>query len=262
MNIIRNIIYNFLYFFENILLIKKPLIAVLCYHNIGDDNWKFSISKSVFKNQINYLLGNREPISLSKLYSHITGEAIINKPSFVLTFDDGCVGVLEVVKFLKSKKITPTMFLIANSQKANRQELNTSIKLLNKHDILSLVKAGWEIGCHSMTHADFSRLKSKIDEEIIDSKSKLQSDLGINVEYFSFPKGRYDHKIVSKLQNAKYKLAVTMDDGFINKNTNLYKIPRVGIDKTHSFREFKSTISTGSIWFRSLIKKTFLFKYI
>lgn len=262
MKYIRNFVYHLLYLIDNIFSVKQPLIIVLCYHNIGIDNWKFSISKSVFETQINYLLENREPLSLGELYSYISGKTLIEKPSFVVTFDDGCKGVLEVADFLKSKSINPTMFLIADSQKANRYELCTSMELLSKKDVLKLINKGWEIGSHSMTHADFGQLTSSMDKEIINSKQKIQSDLGITINYFSYPKGKYDDEIITKLRSEKYKLAVTMDDGFINKNTNLYTIPRIGVDKTHSFRDFRSAISASSICFRSFIKKTFLFKYI
>ena len=262
MNIIRNLVYGLLTIFDKLFNIKKPLIIVLCYHNIGNDKWKFSISKSVFERQINYLLENREPISLAKLHSYLTGDTLIEKPSFVITFDDGCEGVTGIVDFIKSKNIVPTMFLVANSKEANRHELNSNIKLLNNKQILKLVKMGWEIGCHSMTHADFNKLGTTVDRELIRSKDKLEEDLNVKVSYFSFPKGRYNNEIITVLKKSKYNLAVTMDDGFINRETDVYTIPRIGVDKTHSFEVFKSTILSSSIQARSLFKKSFLFKYI
>lgn len=262
MNIIRNLVYSLLSIFDKLFYIKKPLIIVLCYHNIGNDKWKFSISKSVFERQINYLVGNREPISLTKLRSYLTGDTSIEKPSFVITFDDGCEGVMEIVDFVKSKNIVPTMFLIANSQEADRHELDSNVKLLNTKQISKLIKMGWEIGCHSMTHADFNKLGETLDQEINNSKDKLELDLGVNVSYFSFPKGKYNNEIITTLKKGKYNLAVTMDDGLINTETDIYTIPRIGVDKTHSFEVFKSAILSSSIQARSLFKKSFLFKYI
>ena len=45
-----------------------------------------------------------------------------------------------------------------------------------------------------------------------------------------------------------------MNDGMISKNSDPLLLPRVGVDASHSFNEFKMLFSPSVIWFRSLLK--------
>lgn len=262
MKSLRKILYLALYKFDVLLKKPIPLIVVLCYHNLGNDRWRFSIKKSEFKKQIEAILKVRHPITLGDLNLYLTGKKDIKKPSFVLTFDDGCNGIMDSVDWINKVAIKPTLFLLTNPSKANHQELGMELPFLQDRDIKILLKNGWELGSHSATHSDFYKIGGSEKEEICSSKTDLERIHKVKINYFSYPRGRYNKIILDTVKTAGYKLAVTMDDGFINKKTHPYFIPRIGVDKTHSFEEFIATTSPSVIRMRAMIKSTFLAKYL
>ena len=237
-------------------------IVILCYHSVANDDWRFSVSFETLKQQVEHLLQQRQAISLEDLEQYLNGKLDINKPSFVITFDDGYKNILQTIPYFKEKGIKPTVFLLGNTEHADRYELNNSLAFLTDEEILELHNAGWTLGVHSATHADFRNLtKESIQKEISVAKTNLEKALQVKMKYFSFPKGVYSKKILEEVKKAGYTMAVSMDDGFISKKTNKYTIPRVGVDATHSIEEFKVLYSPMVTHFRGFMKQTPAAKY-
>lgn len=233
----------------------QPAITVYCYHSLAADNWDFSINLTEFKKQILYLSQNYNFITLSDLHAYLSGLKQINEPSIIITFDDGYSDIYQAKDFLKSQHIRPTLFVLSDPIHANRKELGTDRPFLTPSQIRELAAAGWEIGCHTATHPDMHNLtSSQIDSEIVNSKSRLEKDLGVKINYIAFPKGRYNSKIQNAVSQAGYKLALTMDDALVTQNTNHLRVPRVGVDGTHSFAEFQVLGLPSSIFIRKSLK--------
>ncbi len=252
--ILRNTIYKILNSVDNALSLKNP-ITVFCYHSINEDAFRFSINLKEFSNQIDYLCETSDPIDHTTLINVISGKTELTKPAFVITFDDGYKNVLAVKDILKSKGIKPIIFVMPEEATVNYEELGQIFDRLDTDDLKALIKDGWEVGSHSLSHSNFNELsENELQSEIIESKSKLEQELGIKINYFSYPKGNYNSDIEAIVKEAGYKAVFTMDDGVITKSTDLYRIPRVGVDKTHSFSTFKQTFSPLNIKFRKFIK--------
>ncbi len=233
-----------------------PKIVILCYHSFRDDNWNFSLSVESFKKQIEYLSENFDFISLKELSAHLIKKTLPYKPSVVLTFDDGYKSVLKVKNIVKSLNIRPTLFLLSNPEEANRKELKTDEDFLSIADIELLVQDGWEIGSHSRTHSNLRSLtKTQISREVIESKNSLEHVLGSDISYFSYPRGRYNKDSVDAVIAANYVLGLSMDDGIIDISTDLLKIPRIGVVRSHSFGEFCRMFSPLAIRARMYVKK-------
>lgn len=260
---IRRSIYNVLGFADKKVLKQANLISILAYHSVADDDWKYSINLKTIKKQINYLKKNYQFISLKTLEKFINGQAEINTPSIILTFDDGYKDVLSLKDFFSKNNIKPAIFVLADSQHVNNKEIGHQSTFLSKTEIKSLIKQGWEIGCHSSTHADLASLNTKqLMQEIVIAKQSLEKSLGVKINYFAYPKGKYSKNVLRVVKNAKYRLGLTMDDGFIKPGNNPLTIPRIGIDRTHSFAEFQSTFSVSVIRIRKVIKNTFVGRYL
>ncbi|MCK5061411.1 glycosyltransferase [Candidatus Parcubacteria bacterium] len=253
--LIRKIIYIFLGFLSSFIIIKKPRIIIFCYHSISTDSWRFSVSQEEFKKQIKFLLSQFKPVTLGDINKHIRGEEKITEDSFAINFDDGFADIMKVKDFLKKHSIEPTVFALADPDNINRREMGSAMTMLAPNQIKELARAGWEVGCHSATHDDFWALNSKeIKEQIANAKIKLEAGLGTRIKYFAYPRGRYNAEILKTVKASGYEMAVSMDDKLIRENINIYIVPRVGVDKTHSFIEFKNTFSFGAIFVRGIIK--------
>ena len=259
--LIRRNIYYFLGIINKLKPGNSQELIILCYHSISSD-WRFGVPLLNFKSQINYLKGHYQFITLNDLVNYINGKKEIKKPSVVISFDDGYRDVMTAKMFLSDLGIKPVVFLISDPEHLDRNIIGNNKPLLNYKEIKELHNAGWEIGCHSASHTDFSKLsKSQIIKEISESKRDLEKKSNIKIKYFSYPKGVYSPDIIDIVKKSGFSAAVSMDDEIITKHINIYRIPRIGVDGTHNFLEFQSLFTRPAIIFRKIIKSLPFSKY-
>jgi hypothetical protein len=86
--------------------------------------------------------------------------------------------------------------------------------------------------------------------------------LDTKIHFIAYPKGRYTKEILHETQKAGYAMGFSMDDDMISHKTNLFKVPRIGVDRTHTFEEFKTLFTTRSIAFRKVIKNSPLKRWV
>lgn len=261
--LLRRTVYVLLGKIDSYLIRNDRQIVILCYHSIANDNWTHSVKIDEFKKQIAYLKKQYDFVPLKDLELFLEGKKNFTKSVVVLTFDDGYRNILSIKDFLVKNKIHPAIFIIADQINVDKKELDTNILFLTRDQILELHKAGWIIGSHSLTHRDFYKLtKDEIKYEVQQSKEKLQKELGVSISYFAYPKGKYTKEIVSNVKKAGYTLGLSMDDNVIKNGLNKYTLPRIGINCTHTFNEFKYSMSPSVIRFRRLIKNSFLNRFL
>lgn len=253
---IRRCIYTLLAFFDALFKRSDHAVVIFCFHSIASDDWRFSIDREVFVQEIEYLIKTRKPITLDDVREYILGKKQITEPSFAVCFDDGYRDILRVRTYLKERGIKPALFVLSHKTEADTVELGTDRLFLSREEILGLREDGWAIGSHSATHSDFFILdEAGIKKEIGESKMALEKSLGCVIEYFAYPRGRYNDAVLTEVKNAGYRMALSMDDGRIDSQTPLLAVPRVGVDRTHSFAEFRHIFSPSVIFFRRTVKR-------
>jgi peptidoglycan/xylan/chitin deacetylase (PgdA/CDA1 family) len=220
---------------DYITLQSKPKFLVFCYHGISDYGWDFDVSIHDFKEQIEYL---------RKKYSN----------RFLITFDDGYEDLYKYRNTIKELGIVPTIFVLTNPYRVNRKELDNNKKLLTEAQIKVLSRMGWEVGLHSATHPDLTTLDEEhLKKEITDAKKRLEAIIDKKVNYFAYPKGRYNDKVINIVKKSGFKGAYSMDSRLFEDNKDSFIIPRVGVMYTHSFTEFKSMFLRTSVLVRNFI---------
>ncbi|MCL4535912.1 MAG: polysaccharide deacetylase family protein [Bacteroidetes bacterium] len=263
---IRRLAYISLGALDSWLLNRQSGVVVLCHHAIAcraDDDWRFSVDLGEFKKQVEYLGEHYRFVAAADLEQHIRGKKDLGSPSVLLTFDDGYRDLLLIKDYLSSLGVRPLLFVLSRGSDMDRAETKTARELLSFSEIGELSVAGWDIGSHGATHRSFAGLSSKqIREEVIDSRLDLEAALGLEVRYFAYPKGKYSDEVLAAVREAGYALGFTMDDGVVSSATDPMKVPRIGIDRTHSFTEFKSVASPSVINFRFVTKRLINEKYL
>ncbi|MGA2255620.1 MAG: polysaccharide deacetylase family protein, partial [Thermoguttaceae bacterium] len=120
-----------------------------------------------------------------------------------LTFDDGCETDLLTAAPLLRQLLYNATFYITVGFLGNRG-------FLSRAQLRELTDQGFEIGCHSMTHAYLSDLGAKeLHYEIADSKQALEQITGRPVEHFSCPGGRLNSRVVEVAREAGYRSLAT-----------------------------------------------------
>ena len=141
----------------------------------------------------------------------------------VITFDDGCETDLTVAApLLLSRGFNATFYLV--------------VTFLGRPGYLSAAQAGelagmgFEIGCHSMTHAYLSGLgERELQVEVAEAKYRLEQIVGRRVEHFSCPGGRWSRKLARVAQRAGYLTVATSRVGTNSARSEPFCLSRVAV---------------------------------
>ncbi|MCR4324997.1 MAG: polysaccharide deacetylase family protein [Candidatus Curtissbacteria bacterium] len=218
--------------------IKSSKKTVLCYHSISNSSWRYSMRKTDFARQIEFLRKNYNLVSLPTLLDKRT------KRGIAITFDDGYADVYEnALPVLKAYKVPATIFVLGDREHPNRKELDNNEKLMTISQIKELHAKGWEVGFHTKTHSKLGDLSDhELKAEIIDGKRELENKLGFTMKYFAYPFGIYSREIINAVKSARFEAAFTVDGSEIKHGNNLL-ISRVPTEGDLSVNQFAALIS-------------------
>lgn len=86
---------------------------------------------------------------------------------------------------------------------------------LSEGRVRGLLRAGWELGSHTLTHPDLTRLNdTQLRREVAGSKHALERRFGVPVSFFCYPAGRFDARVVAAVRRAGFRGATTTLDGY------------------------------------------------
>jgi peptidoglycan/xylan/chitin deacetylase (PgdA/CDA1 family) len=213
-------------------------VPVLNYHGVSDHIQNpLMLHVKEFDKQIAYL--HREgyhTITPQQLLAHLkTGAPLPSKP-ILITFDDGYRNVYEnACPILKKYGMTATFFIITDFVGKNQW-----YKYLTWNQINEMHKEGFTIGSHTVNHLPLNTLPDKeAMTELTKSKAALERHLGVPIEYFAYPGGAYNQKVIAMLKKAGYKAAFTVHFGLAEKGENPYTLDRIPIfQKSWPFAQF------------------------
>lgn len=155
--------------------------------------------------------------------------------TFAITFDDGYLSAYEhACPMLAQRGMTATVYVVVDSlggvNEWDKRVGDREEKMMSAAQARELAEAGFEIGCHTLTHPHLSSLDDdQIRAEIVDSKHKLEDLIGREVTSFSYPYGDFDTRVLGAAAAAGYTNAVSTRLGAVIPGTGLFEIPRVNV---------------------------------
>ena len=171
----------------------------------------------------------------------------------VLSFDDGLLDNYEnALPLLLSYGFKATFFVIpgfdnitrwVNPKTGNwsdtvKEGYTIPFKNMQTQHRRELLQQGMEIGCHSFTHPELSRIPSaELGYQIIDAKRHLEDELGCAIETFCYPRGKYNAQVVEVVKQAGYLGATTTFPGYFNSNRDLFRANRFLIENPYFFED-------------------------
>lgn len=170
------------------------------------------------------------PISLNLLIAHLRSGIPLPEKPILLTFDDGYGGHYQYVYPLLKKYGYPATFSIYIKKmegKTGRSSVTwEQLKEMASDPLVTIVS-------HSVTHPrDLRELSDdELSTEIIDSKRILEKELGIPIDYFTYPEGKADARVKQWVVAAGYRGALSMndlDEHFAGDSPDLLTIGRFG----------------------------------
>ena len=170
-------------------------------------------------------------VSLHEILSFINGKAS-DERLVAITFDDGYQDFYDnAFPVLKTYKFPSTVFLVSDlvgkESLWDSHGVNSRKRLLHWDSILEMKNTGVTFGSHSKTHPFLSKLSVKeLGDEIRDSKIILEERLKNPVDFFCYPNGDYDNRVLETVHTAGYKGAVTTKRGLIHRNDSPFEMRR------------------------------------
>ena len=145
------------------------------------------------------------------------------QPGVAVTFDDGCAtDLLAGAPILQELHFGATFYVTAG--------LLGRPGYMSDAQLRELAGLGFEIGCHSMTHAYLPDLDAAgLRREIVDAKTRLEQIIGGPVEHFSCPGGRYDARTVEMARNAGYRTVATSRIQANGESADAFALGRVAV---------------------------------
>jgi len=217
-------------------------IPVLMYHRIGQTHhaWesRFCLTPVQFSRHMHHLAAlGMQACSLADFLAWLEQKQELPEGSFLLTFDDGFLGVYEhAVKLLQELGWPATVFLV--SSLIGREDTwcktenpsGATYPLLAQKHILGMRKMGFTFQSHTRFHPDLTTLSSQdLAEELAGSRRDLEAILDEEVRSLAYPYGRLNDQVLSATRMAGYDTAFSTQPGFNRHDVDRYRIRRLDV---------------------------------
>lgn len=192
-------------------------VPILCYHRFAKNcSSQLCMPADVFAAQMKYLKDNHyRVISVKKLLEYLEYKEALPEKSVVITIDDGYKSVYDIAfPVLKQYGFTATLFIYTDFVSGG--------SALTWEQIRELKEAGFEVGSHTLSHADLAVKKQDEDEkdylarithEIVHSKEILDTKLNQDTTLMAFPFGSSNRQAINLCKKAGYKAGLTVIRG-------------------------------------------------
>jgi peptidoglycan/xylan/chitin deacetylase (PgdA/CDA1 family) len=194
------------------------IVPVLCYHHFAENcDSSLCTPPSVFEQQMRFLKEQGySVISTAELVEFMAFRRAIPKKAVVINLDDGYRSAYEIAyPILKKYGFRTTLFIYTSFIGASSNALTW--------DQLKAMKAdGFEVGSHTVTHADLSKRMAgesekdyvaRINTELLVSKQILDEKLNQNTEYIAFPYGAFSPLLLKLCEEAGYRVGFSVKAG-------------------------------------------------
>lgn len=221
------------WFYRKVLFRKKPLVRVLCFHDVSDERW--------FREVVGLLTSQYHVLSPEDFANKNFANDKIN---LLLTFDDGYQSWVDVVLPVLSQFNVKGLFFVCSglldaADGADQVEsFMTNQLLIKPREPLSwegartLCSSGHVIGGHTANHYNLMQTdKNLMETEIVLDKANLSDGLQLNLEDFAYPFGtkkHFDASVKKVVKEAGYKRIYTAISGFMSDDYS--RIPRTLVD--------------------------------
>lgn len=233
---------------------------VLMYHMVrdhvpGSASNKLRVAPAMFERQIRWLAENGYHFALM---SELTRPEALPPRTVALTFDDGFAdNLLNADPVLEKFNARATLYLVQDRhgrdwsvyKKAhhNSGELMREPKLDDDQVERMLASGRWELGGHTVTHANLSKLtEDEKRREIGDSKRALEAQFQTRLSSFAYPFGIYDPMDVRIAEEAGFDTATTTVEGIdTDPDGRRFELKRIKMSGKDTWLAFRLRMRSG-----------------
>lgn len=194
-----------------------------------------------------YIKEHADTISAAGVLEYAGGKKL-EKDAVAVTFDDVYADFVEhALPILEELQIPVVIF--PSLPEVERSELGTEKPLLAESNV-AITSSLVTLGSHALSHRKMSRLLPKnANNELARSREKIKERFGSLPEYFAYPKGKHSVSLAAFVKAAGYKAAFTVEPRAVHMRDDPHRLPRIQIDASTSFDEFKARLTPAADWY-------------
>jgi peptidoglycan/xylan/chitin deacetylase (PgdA/CDA1 family) len=227
------------------------------YHALGESASPITTPTAVFAWQMCWLHEHSyQAIPLSRLVRCVRTEDQLPPRSIVITFDDGFASVFtRAYPILAEYGFSATVFLVSDycGRRNDWPSQPTTVpyqSLMTWTQICEMDRDGIEFGAHSATHPMLDQLAvSDVEREILDSKAKIEDQVGHAIELFAYPYGRYN-ETVKRVVSRAYTGACSTRLGIVRPGSDPLALDRIEVHCVANLHLFQGL---SRPWFSSYL---------
>jgi len=214
-------------------------VPILLYHRIGisPTNNQYYLAPEKFEQQMK-LLHDWEytVIPVEQLVTAIKEGAELPPRPILITFDDGDISVYTTAfPIMKKYGLTGVVYIVGNYMGTDGY--------MSAGQIKELVAAGWEVGSHSRSHRDLTRLAPELQRmEIVEARKVLQEATGDEVLSFAYPFGLMNSAVGDYAHFAGYIAAMGLGFTSDQGKSNLFWLQRRDVKGDTDIKLFASNL--------------------
>jgi peptidoglycan/xylan/chitin deacetylase (PgdA/CDA1 family) len=245
-------------------LLWRDRVAILLYHDPDPET---------MDRHLTYLGTICDLVPLAALGSPGNG-----RPRAVITFDDGHAGNASLLPIFIKHNVRPTIFLCSGIVGHPRRHwwlypaveklgVERLKRLANDQRLAELRNCGYrqdgedqatglsieqieamspfvDFQVHTRFHPILTRCDDdECEEEIVQSKTEIETLMGRRCEHFAYPNGNYSDREINFLKAAGYRTARTCDIGWNDHRTDPFRLKTIIVDDHASPRWFAADLS-------------------
>jgi peptidoglycan/xylan/chitin deacetylase (PgdA/CDA1 family) len=175
-------------------------------------------------------------VTLHQVYDYWYAGGSLPKRAIVISFDDGYLSqathALPELRELHWPGV-----------------LNLKVDAVQKYDlpfwrVRAMIAAGWEIDAHTITHPDLTKVDdSRLWDEVHGSRVDLRHLFHVPVDFFCYPSGRYDARVIDAVRRAGYLAATTTNYGLASP-ASPYALSRIRIKGSDGLLGFEHKLES------------------
>jgi peptidoglycan/xylan/chitin deacetylase (PgdA/CDA1 family) len=209
-------------------------VPILVYHHVQGSpggNYLMYVATSQFASQLRYLRTHGyHPVTMQQVWDDWTGKVELPRNPVVLSFDDGYPDQYSnAARQLREYHWPAVLNVVVHNGTALRDA-----------QVRRMVMWGWEIGSHTLSHPILTHCSSTaLRRELVDSRRALEHKYGVPVNFFCYPGGICDRRVMRAAREAGYLAATTIHYGAATPYGR-YALPRIAVYWGESLSTFGS----------------------
>ena len=234
----------------------RSSVVILGYHAFGEDTEKpsrYVVPGRRFARQLEWLRRRRyNLISLGEYAEYRSRFELPPPRTVVVTIDDAYRdSVTLAAPQLERHGITATVFVI--SRDPGPDDLRTDPALVARPRIAAdqmqlLLDGPFEIGAHTQTHTDLTRISAEeAESQIVGSKRDLEQASGAAITLLAYPFGASSPTVQMLAERAGYHAARGARPGRNRAATNSFDLRRTEVPGTHRLWRFAASLLLGDL---------------